>query len=47
MKKIARPLREHRELIRNYFRDQKLLSTGVVEGLNNESTHDFSDEPES
>jgi transposase len=35
MKKIARSLRNHRELILNYFRAQKLLSSGVVEGLNN------------
>ena len=49
MKKIARSLRDHRELILNYFRAQKLLSSGVVEGLNSlgklpepESTHDFS-----
>src|SRR5262249_2344659 len=33
MKKIARSLRQHRELILNYFRAQKLLSSGVVEGL--------------
>ena len=32
MKRIARSLREHRELILNYFRAQKLLSSGVVEG---------------
>jgi hypothetical protein len=32
MKKIARSLRKHRELILNYFRAQKLLSSGVVEG---------------
>src|SRR5947208_14154135 len=38
MKKIARSLREHRELILNYFRAQKLLSSGVVEGLNNKAT---------
>ena len=37
MKKIARSLREHRELILNYFRVQKLLSSGVVEGLNNKA----------
>jgi transposase len=37
MKKIARPLREHRELILNYFRAQKLLSSGVVDGLNNKA----------
>ena len=37
MKKIARSLREHRDLILNYFRAQKLLSSGVVEGLNNKA----------
>ena len=37
MKKIARSMREHRELILNYFRAQKLLSSGVVEGLNNKA----------
>jgi transposase len=37
IKKIARSLREHRELILNYFRAQKLLSSGVVEGLNNKA----------
>ena len=37
MKKIARSLRSHRELILNYFRAQKLLSSGVVEGLNNKA----------
>ena len=37
MKKIARSLRDHRELILNYFRAQKLLSSGVVEGLNNKA----------
>jgi transposase len=37
MKKIARSLRQHRELILNYFRAQKLISSGVVEGLNNKS----------
>jgi transposase len=37
MKKIARSMREHRELILNYFRVQKLLSSGVVEGLNNKA----------
>ena len=36
-KKIARSLRSHRELILNYFRAQKLLSSGVVEGLNNKA----------
>ena len=37
MKKIARSLREHRDLILNYFHAQKLLSSGVVEGLNNKA----------
>ncbi len=37
MKKIARSLRPHRELILNYFRAQKLISSGVVEGLNNKA----------
>jgi transposase len=31
------PLRQHRELILNYFRAQKLISSGVVEGLNNKA----------
>ena len=35
MKKIARSLRTHRVLILNDFRAQKLLSSGVVGGLNN------------
>ena len=34
MKKIARSLRQHQELILNCFRAQKLISSGVVEGLN-------------
>jgi transposase len=37
MKKIARSLREHRQLILNYFYAQKQLSSGVVEGLNNKA----------
>jgi transposase len=37
MKNIARSLRQHRELVLNYFRAQKLLSSGVVEGLNNKA----------
>ena len=32
-----RSLRNHRELILNYFGAQKLLSIGVVEGLNNKA----------
>ena len=35
MKKVARTLRGHRELILNYFRAKKQFSSGVVEGLNN------------
>jgi transposase len=37
MKKTARSLRQHRELILNYFRAQTLISTGVLEGLNNKA----------
>ena len=37
MKKVARTLRSHRELILNYFRARKQLSSGVVEGLNNKA----------
>jgi transposase len=37
MKKIARSLRLHRELILDYFCAQKLLSSRVVEGLNNKA----------
>jgi transposase len=34
MKKIARSLRTHRELILNWFRAKGAVSTGAVEGLN-------------
>ncbi len=34
MKKVARMLRNHRELILNWFRAQKEFSSGVVEGFN-------------
>jgi Transposase len=37
LKNIARSLRQHRELNLNYFRAQKLLLSGVVEGLNNKA----------
>ena len=37
MKKIARSLRHHRELILNYFQAGRLSSSGVVEGLNNKA----------
>jgi len=34
LKKVARSLRTHRELILNWFRAKKLFSNGIVEGLN-------------
>ena len=37
LKKITRPVRKHRELILNYCRANKALSSGVVEGLNNKA----------
>jgi len=37
MKKIAKMLRAHRELILNYFKAKKRFSSGVVEGLNNKA----------
>lgn len=37
MKKFAKTLRSHRELILNYFRAKKQFSSGVVEGLNNKA----------
>jgi transposase len=35
MKKFARTMRAHRDLVLNYFRARKRFSSGVVEGLNN------------
>jgi len=35
LKRVARTLRAHRELILNYFRARKEFSSGVIEGLNN------------
>lgn len=35
MKKFARTLRNHRDLILNYFRAKKQLNSGIVEGMNN------------
>lgn len=35
MKKVARMLRAHEELLLNWFRAKGEISTGVVEGLNN------------
>lgn len=37
MKKVARSIRAHRELILNWFRAKKEFSSGVVEGLNNKA----------
>lgn len=37
LKKLARSLREHRELILNWFRAKGTISAGVVEGLNNKA----------
>jgi transposase len=37
MKKIARSLCKHRELILNYFRANQALSSGAVEGVNNKA----------
>ena len=37
MKKFARTVRTHRELILNYFRARKQFSSGVIEGFNNKA----------
>ena len=37
MKKVARMLRNHRELLLNWFRAKGQLSSGVVEGFNNKA----------
>jgi transposase len=37
MKKVARMLRAHRELLLNWFRARKQISSGVVEGFNNKA----------
>jgi transposase len=37
MKKVARSLREHRDLILNWFRARGKVSAGAVEGLNNKA----------
>lgn len=37
MKKVARTLRKHRELILNWFHAQGTISAGTVEGLNNKA----------
>jgi transposase len=37
IKKFARTVRAHRELLLNYFRAKKQFSSGVIEGLNNKA----------
>jgi len=37
LKKFARTVRAHRQLILNYFRARKQFSSGVIEGLNNKA----------
>jgi transposase len=37
MKKFARTIRTHRQLLLNYFRARKQFSSGVIEGLNNKA----------
>jgi len=37
MTKVARSLREHEELLLNWFRAKGEMSSGVVEGLNNKA----------
>ncbi len=37
MKKFARTVRNHRELLLNYFRARKQFSSGVIEGMNNKA----------
>ena len=37
LKKFARTVRSHRELLLNYFRARKQFSSGVIEGLNNKA----------
>jgi len=37
IKKFARTVRSHRELLLNYFRARKEFSSGVIEGLNNKA----------
>lgn len=37
LKKVARSLRRHRELLLNFFRAQKEYTSGIVEGFNNKA----------
>jgi transposase len=37
IKKVARMLRAHRELLLNWFRAKGMISGGIVEGFNNKA----------
>ena len=37
MKRVARSLRKHRELLLNWFRAKGTISAGTVEGFNNKA----------
>ena len=37
LKKFARTVRNHRELLLNYFQARKAFSSGIIEGLNNKA----------
>ena len=37
MKKVARTLREHEELLMNWFRAKGKISAGITKGLNNKA----------
>ena len=37
MKKVARTLRQHQDLLTNWFRARKQISAGIVEGFNNKA----------
>ena len=37
LKKFAKMIRSHQELILNYFRAKKEFSSGIVEGFNNKA----------
>ena len=40
MKKVARMLRRHRELLMNWFRARGAISAAIVEGFNNNAKTD-------
>jgi len=37
VKRFARTVRVHRELLLNYFKAKKQFSSGIIEGLNNKA----------